>query len=165
MKALLLCMSLIAAAGSCDLRSGIAKQEMEKYVSTSPSPASPTPTPPVDSADVIEADLTRDGKLISVNGYDQRQTATCDEFNQLMVNGDRNVVTITGVCRQVMINGDGNNIAVDAAVEFVFNGTENTLWHLRFANGKHPSVIYNKPGNVVIKGPRTDTQAQPNNTK
>ncbi len=166
MRASHFCILLVLAAAACDLRSGIAKQEMEKYTSTPPSPVSPTPTPPIDPADAVEADLMLDGKLISVNGYDQQATAKCDEFNQLMVNGDRNVVTISGVCRQIMINGDSNQIGSDAAVEFVFNGRDNTVWHSRFANSKHPSVIDNKKhGNVVIKGPRTDGSPNPKNTK
>ncbi len=153
------CVLSIAILAACDLRSGIAKDNMEKYTST-PTPApsgSPTPTPePIDPADIVEVDASQDGPTISINGHDQDKTIACTKFNSVMVNGDTNAVTIKGACRQVMINGDKNKITAEATMGFVINGSENTVSYSRFANGKRPSVIENKTGNTIEKIPHTN---------
>jgi hypothetical protein len=69
------------------------------------------------------------------------------------VNGDGSVINVAGVCRQIMINGDGNKITLDAAMEIVLNGSDNSMRHSRYANGKQPSVIDNRGGNIVEKIP------------
>jgi len=68
-----------------------------------------------------------------------------------MINGDKSAILIKGVCRQVMINGDENKVITEAAMEYVINGTGNNVGYLKFANGKRPSVVQNKPGNTVEK--------------
>jgi hypothetical protein len=125
---------------------------MEKYAYTPAPPIPPTPAgPPVEPADIIEVDTSLQGDMVSVNGYDQKRATACTEFNQMMVNGSGNVVTIKRLCRQIMINGDGNQITADGAMEFVFNGSENVLRYSRFLNGKRPTVIENREGNVIEK--------------
>lgn len=146
------CVLLIAILAACDLRSGIARDNMEKYTSTPTPSISPTPTlEPIDPADIVEVDTSQEGTTISINGYGLSKTTACTKFNPVMLNGDTNVVTIKGTCRQVMVNGDKNRIAADAAMEFVINGSENTVSYSRFANGKRPSVIENKTGNTIEK--------------
>lgn len=146
------CVLLIATLASCDLRSEIAKNNMEKYVATPTPPISPTPTiEPVDPADVVAVDTSLQGDTISIAGDKQNKTAACTKFNRVAVNGDDSVVTIKGVCRQIMINGDKNKITADAAMEFVLNGSQNTVRYSRFPNGKRPSVIENRAGNIIEK--------------
>ena len=137
---------------SCDVRSGIAISEMEKFDS-SPTPSiSPTPTPePVDPADIVEVDTTIDGRPITVDGYEIKRSINCTKNNRVMINGNDNTVDIKGVCRRVMVNGDTNKITLDAAIEYVFNGTENTLSYSRFANAKRPLIVENRPGNTIEK--------------
>lgn len=156
---LIACVLSVATLASCDLRSGIARDNMEKYTSTpTPTPSiSPTPTPePIDPADIVEVNTSLEGATIAINGYDQDKTVECTKFNPVMVNGDINVITIKGACRQVMINGDKNKITANAAMEIVINGTENTVTYSRFANGKRPAVVENKPGNTIEKATSTN---------
>lgn len=146
--------SSIVILVSCDLRSETAKKEMEKFESP-PTPAvllSPTPTP-ADPADIINIDTSVEGDLISANGHGQISKQACTKFNRLLVNGDDGIVTVSGVCRQIMINGDRNKITADAVMEFVLNGSDNIVKYSRFLNGKQPSVIENRPGNIIEKIP------------
>ncbi len=155
--------SLIAVMVSCDLRSGTAKEEMKKW-NSKPTPSvvlSPTPTP-IDPAEIVNVDTALQGDLISANGHGQNTKSACTKFNRLLVNGDGGAITVKGVCRQIMVNGDRNKITVDAAMEFVFNGSENNVKYSRFVNGKPPSVVENKTGNVIGKvAAATMTTSQP----
>lgn len=148
------CALLVVVLSSCDLRSGTAKKEMERWES-SPAPppaAAPAPEgPPIELADIVAVDTTVLGEIVTVNGHDQKTSAVCSKLDQVMVNGNKNVVTVTGACRQIMINGDNNQITADAAIEFVFNGSANVLRHSRFVNGKRPIVKENQQGNVIEK--------------
>jgi hypothetical protein len=137
---------------------------MEKYTSSPTPPISPTPTPiPVAEADIANVDEGHTGKIIFVNGAGKKTTVSCPEFNRLMINGDANIVTVKGVCQQIMINGDKNEITADASLAFVLNGTENSVKYSRYANGKHPSVVENKTGNVIEKVSAEDTNAKSRN--
>ena len=148
----------LALAG-CDMRSGMAKKEMERFSGT-PTPAmSPVPTEaPPDPADAVTVDTSVQGDLVNVNGHDVKKTASCPKYNQLMVNGNRNVITIKGVCRQIMINGDGNQVVADAAAEFVINGETNTLKYVHFVNGKRPFIKQNSASNIVEKIKATEVK-------
>ena len=70
------------------------------------------------------------------------------------------MIIAKGACRQIMINGDRNKITADAAMEFVLNGSENIVKYSRFPNGKQPTVIDNRGGNVVEKAPAQPTANQ-----
>ena len=161
MKTLLIAISmiLIAAASSCDMRSGTAKEEMDKF-SGSPTPTiTPPPTPtPVDAADVVQVDTSQEGERLTVNGHSQNKDLACTKFDRVMVNGNGSTATITGACRQIMINGDGNQITADAAAEFVLNGTSNSLKYSRFINGKQPVITENQSGNTIEKIAYTPTK-------
>lgn len=149
---IIFCVLLAATFAACDLRSGTAKQEMEKFSGSPTPPISPTPTPePIDPADIVNVDTSQTGPSISIDGYEIKRSVTCTKYNRVMVNGDESTITIKGVCRQVMINGDKNKITADAAMEFVINGSENTVSYSKFANGKRLSVIENKHGNTIEK--------------
>ena len=138
---------------SCDLRSETAKKEMEKFTSSPTPPIVPVASPtPVDPADSVDADTSLEGDRISINGYEMRSSSACSKFNRVQVNGDSNEVTVSGVCRQIMVNGDANKIRIDAAVEIVFNGSDNVVQHRRYVNGKQPIVVENRSGNVVERG-------------
>ena len=154
MKTLLIAATILSIAmfDSCDFRSGTAKEEMDKFSGTPTPTITPPPTPtPVDPADVVQVDTSMEGGTLTVNGHNQTKALTCAKFDRVMINGSENVANISGVCRQIMVNGDGNQITADAAAEFVFNGTANSLKYARFVNGKQPSVAENQAGNVVEK--------------
>jgi len=139
---------LLVASAACDLRSETAKKEMEKFTS-SPTPSiSPTPpTAPINPADVITVDANLEGDAISIDGYDQKKSVNCTKVNRVRVNGDGNKIVIKGACRQIMINGDRNQITADGAMEFIFNGSENTIKWSHYVNGKVPVITKNRDGN------------------
>jgi hypothetical protein len=171
MKTLLTAVSLVLIAmfASCDMRSGTAKEEMEKF-SGSPTPTiSPTPTPtPINPADIVQVDTNQEGDTLTVNGTKQNKTVPCKKFDQVMINASASTVTVTGVCRQIMVNGSGNQITADAAMDFTFNGTDNTLKYARYANGKQPLITQNQAGNTVDKiafDPTKSSASQNKNAK
>ncbi len=155
--------SLIAVMASCDFRSGTAKEEMEKWESKPASSVALSPTPtPIDASEIVTIDTNVQGDMLSANGHTQKSSTACTKFNRLLINGDDGVINVTGACRQIMVNGDRNKITVDAAMEFVLNGSENNVKYSRFVNGKAPSVVENKAGNVIEKvGAATMTTGQP----
>jgi len=135
---------------------------MEKFSGTPTPPISPTPVEtPIDPADIVNVDVNSEGDRISINGDSQTKPAACSKFNSVLVNGNADVITIKGPCRQIMVNGDNNEITADAAMEFVFNGTGNTVTYSRFPNGKRPSIVENQAGNTVEKIPAT-AETKPN---
>jgi hypothetical protein len=165
MKAVVGLTFLMMIAASCETRSGIAINSMEKYVSSPEPTRSPSPEPtPIDPADVIVGDEKLDGAPVNLNGRDEPLSGKCTEFNRLMVNGDGNTVTVTGACRQIMVNGDRNKITADGAASILFNGTENVVMHSRYVNGKYPSVTQNKLGNTV-ENISADTKPSQKKTK
>lgn len=166
---IIFCMLLIALVGSCDVRSEIAKKNMEKYLPSPTPPVVPAPTEaPIDPAESIEVDTALQGDPVSVDGHDQKKTTACPKFNRVVVNGDTNTIRLKGACRQIMINGDKNELIVDAAMEFVLNGSENIIRYSRFANGKRPTIIENRAGNIIEKisaQAATDNESPRKNTK
>lgn len=146
------CLLLAAAFAGCDMRSGTAKWEMEKFSGTPTPPISPAPTElPIDPSEVVQVDLNLEGEKVNVNGYDQKKTVACTKLNGVMVSGGRNVITIKGPCRQIMINGDANQVTSDAAIEIVLNGTKNTIKYSRYVNGRRPMIKENGAGNNIEK--------------
>lgn len=167
-KTVVLALAIMVLA-SCDFRSGIAKDEAEKFNGTPTPSVSPTPTPvPIDPADIVQVDTSQNGEDLVFN---QRQLQLkkpmdCTKYNEVKVNIDSATVTINGVCRQITINGDNNKITADAAMRFVINGVGNNIGYLKFPNGQRPSVTDNGDGNNIQKI-STDAlvNKQPNNTK
>lgn len=152
--ALLICGIALAAFSLIDFRSGIAQEEMEKF-NGSPTPTfmhTPEPTP-IAATEVVQADTTLEGDVITVNGPEQKQTVSCTKYDRVMLNGDGNIITVQGTCRQIMINGDRDEITVDAASEFVLNGTGNTVRYSRYVNGRQPAIVENQSGNTIEKTP------------
>ncbi len=144
----------VAIGASCDLRSGTAQKEMEKFSGTPTPTVSPTPTlAPIDPADIVRVEPRSDGSVLSAHGPKPKETVTCDKFDQVNINRSRGEVIINGPCSKITFNGDGNTVTADAAVEFVFNGTENKVKYARYVNGVRPIITQNQPGNEVEKVP------------
>ncbi|MBK6750021.1 MAG: DUF3060 domain-containing protein [Acidobacteria bacterium] len=150
---------LVVMFAGCDLRSETAKREMEKFSGTpTPTLAPSTPELPVDPSEIITADISMQGEMITVNGHDLKKTAACTKFNRVMISGGRNVITIKGACQLITINGDGNRIISDAALQFVINGTNNTVNYSLYVNGKRPNIKENASGNTIEKIPAGTTK-------
>ena len=146
------CLFLVAAAAGCDMRSETAKREMDKFNGDPTPTITPTPTEvPIDPADVVQVDVNIEGETLSVNGQDQKKSLNCKKLDRVTVNGDRNVVTIKGPCRQIVMNGDDNQITGDAAIEFVFNGANNSVKYSRYVNGKRPIILGEASENTFEK--------------
>jgi len=140
----------IVAVGACDFRSGTAKEEMEKFSGTPTPTIMPTPTPePIDPTDVVQVDTTLEGETLNVSNSTQNKTVTCKKFDSVMVNCSGSTVTINGACRKITVNGGSNKIKTDAAMEFIFNGTGNSLTYSRFVNGQRPTIVKNQAGNDI----------------
>jgi hypothetical protein len=125
---------------------------MEKWqAKPSPTLAPAAAETPIDAADIAAIDTTLQGDMLSANGQNQNTTKECTKYNRLMINGNDGTISVKGVCRQITINGDRNKVIADASMEFVLNGTENSLKYSRYPNGKQPSIVQNQPGNEIEK--------------
>ncbi|HMT07403.1 MAG TPA: DUF3060 domain-containing protein [Pyrinomonadaceae bacterium] len=153
---LLLALTVFAA---CDLRSGIAKDEMEKFSGTPTPTRTPAPTEePVDPADVVKVDTMQPLNIISVSGNQKAQTVNCSKFDTVTINGGKSVVTIKGHCRQVTLNGKDNQLTAEGIMSIVLNGENNSVKYTKYVNGKRPSVTDNGGGNTVEKFTPTTTK-------
>ena len=150
--ALIIPIVLVATLSSCDVRSEIAKKNMEKYEATPNSSPYPVASPqgsPIDPKDVVTADINQESGSISFNMGDNKRSAACTKLDHVMVNGDNHKITIKGACRRITINGDANDVTADAALEFTVNGSGNTLRYSRFVNGARPRIVENRTGNTI----------------
>ena len=69
---------LILVILGCDLRSGIAIEEMEKFNGTPTPTASPTPVEaPIDPAEIVQIDTATEGTRINADGSGKKSTVTC----------------------------------------------------------------------------------------
>jgi len=144
----------IMILASCDLRSGIAREEEEKFKGTPTPSVSPTPTPqPIDPADIVQVDTSQSGDEMIFNVGQLNKPVTCTKYNEVSINTDSATVTIKGICRQITINGDNNKVVAEGTMRFVINGIGNNIGYVKFPNGQRPSVKDNGNGNVVEKVP------------
>lgn len=153
MKASIILLSIAAgfAVMACDVQSGISKKSVEEYTATPTPGPSRTPEPPIDPAEIATADTAESGPNITINSNETRKSFDCGKYNRVIINSDAKDIKIGGVCKQVMINGDRNKVAVYAAAGVVFNGSENSVEHAKFANGKRPIVTDNTRSNTFAK--------------
>ena len=144
---------LVSAAflAACDPQSGIASKSVEKYTTT-PTPArTPEIVEQIDPADSVSIEATTEGPRISIPPADEKKVVDCAKYNEVRVNGDSKIVNVKGVCRQLMINGDRNRVTGVAFTSIVFNGSENTVEHMKYVNATKPTVTDNGPSNMVTK--------------
>jgi hypothetical protein len=152
--AISICVFLALSFSSCDLRSGTAKEEMEKFEGGATSTPVPEPSAteePVDPADVVEVRSDQKGPQISIDGYAKRQKIECSAFNDVFINGVRHEIDVSGPCSHLTINGDNNKVELDAAVTITVNGDGNKIEFMRVANGKRPFVTDRGSDNSIDK--------------
>ncbi len=143
--------SMLVVFAGCEVQSEMAKKSVEEY-KPSPTPARVQQTPaPIDPADVVTADTTKQGATLFANEDDGKKSLNCKEYNRVMINGSRNEVTITGVCSQIMVNGHGNKVSAIAAAEIITYGRENEVSYSKFANGNRPMINDSAGSNTIEK--------------
>jgi predicted regulator of Ras-like GTPase activity (Roadblock/LC7/MglB family) len=135
----------------CETQSEIAKKSVED-LKPNPTPPRVQQAPvPVDPADVVTDDTTKQGATLFENEDDVKKSLNCKEYNRVMINGSRNEITIMGVCSQIMINGHSNKVTAVAAAEILTYGTNNEVSYTKFANGNRPMVTDTAGSNTVSK--------------
>lgn len=140
----------IGLAG-CQAETETSKKSVEELKPSS-TPARIQQTPePVDPADVVNADITKQGETLFADEDDGKKSLNCKEYNRVMVNGSGNEVTITGVCSQITVNGHRNKVSAVASAEIIAYGTGNEITYSKLANGKKPVVTDTSGSNTVTK--------------
>ncbi len=148
---------VLSFTAACDVQSGITKKSVEKFEpSPTPTIVKATPEPPIDPADIVTADTSTPGPVLSVNKSADKKPVDCAKFNNINVNADQQEVVIKGACNKLMINGDGNRITGVAFNEIVINGTDNTIEHSKYLNGRRPIIDDNASGNTVSRIPAVE---------
>jgi hypothetical protein len=160
MKHFLLLIGIVSVAIgiSCDAQSEIAKKSVEKY-QTSPTPqVSLTPEDPIDPADIVNADVSQEGPKITIKKITDNTALDCSRYNRVAINVDEKSFVIKGVCKELMINGDRNRVTLSAASEIVLNGYANTVQYSKYPNGKRPFIKDNGGTNTIEKVAAAQTQ-------
>ena len=142
---------IVAVFSGCEAQSEIAKNSVEDLKPGPTPPRVQQTVEPVDPADIVTADTTKQGATLFANEDDGKKALNCKEYNRVMINGSRNTITITGVCSQIMVNGHGNTLSAVAAAEIVTYGTGNEVTYSKFANGNRPMVTDSAGSNTVSK--------------
>lgn len=76
---------------------------------------------------------------------------TCGADQQIIVNGDSNVLTLHGPCKDLHVNGARNRITIDSVQAITANGDANQIQWAAGAKGKNPKVSTNGNRNTVTK--------------
>ena len=76
---------------------------------------------------------------------------TCGADQQIIVNGDSNVLTFHGPCKDLHVNGARNRITIDSVQAITANGDANQIQWAAGAKGKNPKVSSNGNRNNVSK--------------
>ncbi|MBM4778025.1 MAG: DUF3060 domain-containing protein [Archangiaceae bacterium] len=76
---------------------------------------------------------------------------TCGADQQIIVNGDSNVLTFHGPCKDLHVNGARNRITIDSVQAITANGDSNQIQWAAGAKGKNPKVSSNGNRNTVSK--------------
>ncbi len=71
--------------------------------------------------------------------------------NAMTVGGHSNRVTMTGNCTQIVVNGNKNVITVVAVGQIVINGKQNTVIWSRSLKGAKPLTRITGTGNKILK--------------
>jgi len=151
-KSLLTMVAVVAfGLAGCESQSETAANNTEAYKPGPTPPRVQQTLEPIDPAEMVAADATKQGVTLFADEDDGKKSLACKEYNRVMINGDRNEVSITGVCGQIMINGHGNKVTAVAAAEIVLYGTQNEVTYTKIANGKRPIVTDSSGSNTVSK--------------
>ncbi|MEO5859486.1 MAG: DUF3060 domain-containing protein [Pyrinomonadaceae bacterium] len=141
----------------CEVQSEIAKKSVEDF-QPSPTPVIVKQTPePIDPADVVTADTSKQGATLFANEDDGKKNLNCKEYNRVMINGSGNEITLIGVCSQIMVNGSRNQIVGAAATEIVTYGSDNTISYSKYVNGNKPQVKDSSGSNTISKSESVKT--------
>lgn len=135
---------------ACEVQSDMAKRGVEKYVSTPTPVPSPQPTEePIDPADSVNIDTSKNGPNISIDSPKGSARANCSAYNRVTINAFDKKIDVSGGCSQLMVNGDGNVVKIAATSEIVLNGHKNTITYSKFLNGKRPIITNNGRDNTI----------------
>ncbi len=115
-------------------------------VNVAAPPAVVQPAPAIATDDVGDDD---DDLVIQENGQTIEHTCSADQ--QVIVNGNENVITLHGPCKDVHVNGNENRIATDSVQSIVANGNSNQIQWRATPRGKNPKVSTNGNKNSVSK--------------
>ncbi|MBL8924471.1 MAG: DUF3060 domain-containing protein [Myxococcaceae bacterium] len=115
-------------------------------VVVTPPPAPVAPPPPV-APEVVGED--EDDLVIQENG--QTIEHTCGNDQLVIVNGDQNVLSLHGPCKDLHVNGARNRITADSVQSIVANGDANQIHWRAGRQGKNPRVSSNGNKNTVAK--------------
>jgi hypothetical protein len=105
---------------------------------------------------------------VTMMDNDKTQTVDCDKEKSVTVMGNKNTVTLTGVCDSVTING--NEVKVIGSVKSIsVNGNDN---HAELdgvdkisVNGSKNSVTWKKALDAKLKKPKTSSNGAGNSIK
>jgi hypothetical protein len=101
----------------------------------------------VDGAGPVPAAAT-DGKW-QVDGMGRTETHACAPNEDVQINGQGHVITLTGPCRTVQVSGTSNQVKTDVAEKIQANGMSNSVSWKAGPGGKKPKIQLSGMGNTA----------------
>lgn len=111
-----------------------------------PQPAVVQPAP----APAVAPEVGDDDDLV-IQDDGRALEHTCGADQQIIVNGDSNVLTLHGPCKDLHVNGARNTITIDSVQAITANGDANQIQWGAGPKGKSPKVSSNGDRNSVSK--------------
>ena len=91
--------------------------------------------------------ISAGGKTITIETNRETQTVNCDG-GEVTVNGNRNNLTVRGVCA-ISVNGNDNVLSAEVASSISTSGNNNKVSWAKGVDGKKPEISNSGSGNTV----------------
>ena len=94
-----------------------------------------------------------EAKDLIINGSAQSGTRACQAGQNVVVNGSKHDLKLTGECARVTVNGSDNVVGVEAAAKLTVSGMGHTVtWQRGAGDAKAPKIVKSGMRHRIAQG-------------